>query len=70
MIRMVRLPEGDVALDPTNKKHGRGAYVCRNQTCLAQAARRGSFARALRKAVPEELMQEVIALGSEMTTPH
>ena len=30
MIRIVRTPEGDVLIDETGKKNGRGAYVCRN----------------------------------------
>ena len=27
-VRFVRTPEGDVALDPTGKANGRGAYTC------------------------------------------
>ncbi len=30
LIRVVRSPEGAVSLDPTGKKPGRGAYLCRN----------------------------------------
>ena len=42
---------------------GRGAYLCRageaarpEQSCLAQAERRGAIARALRRALPGGLV--------------
>ncbi|HBK86474.1 MAG TPA: DUF448 domain-containing protein, partial [Firmicutes bacterium] len=34
LIRVVRSPEGEVSLDMTGKKSGRGAYVCHNVSCL------------------------------------
>ena len=37
LIRVVKSPEGEIALDFTGKKAGRGAYLCRSQECLTQA---------------------------------
>ena len=37
LVRVVRSPEGEVSLDLTGKKPGRGAYVCRSSECLAKA---------------------------------
>jgi predicted RNA-binding protein YlxR (DUF448 family) len=34
MIRIVRTPEGELEVDPTGKKSGRGAYVCPSIECL------------------------------------
>ena len=34
LLRVVRSPEGDVSLDFTGKKSGRGAYICHDLTCL------------------------------------
>ena len=28
LIRVVRTPEGEVLLDPTGRRNGRGAYLC------------------------------------------
>ena len=67
LIRLVRLPSGDVAIDPTTKLHGRGAYVCRERPCIERAAKARSFNKALRRNVPEDLMQDVIALSREMS---
>ena len=37
LLRVVRGPEGDISLDFTGKKSGRGAYVCRDVKCLNRA---------------------------------
>jgi predicted RNA-binding protein YlxR (DUF448 family) len=46
LVRVVRTPEG-VAIDPTSKAPGRGAYVHDRRECW-EAAFRGGLARALR----------------------
>ncbi|HEY2705865.1 MAG TPA: YlxR family protein [Candidatus Dormibacteraeota bacterium] len=50
LLRIVLPAEGPAALDPTGKRNGRGAYLCRDRgtTCLAQARRRHALVRALR----------------------
>ena len=42
LVRVVRTPEGEILLDTTGKKSGRGVYVCHNLNCLkaAQKAKR------------------------------
>jgi len=47
LVRIVRTPEGRVALDLKGKVPGRGAYVCRNRNCWLQARNRGAIGRAL-----------------------
>ena len=37
LLRVVRTPEGQLVLDATGKKSGRGAYVCRDPQCLKKA---------------------------------
>ena len=37
LIRVVRSPEGDISLDLTGKKAGRGAYVCPDKECITKA---------------------------------
>ena len=37
LIRIVRSPDGEVAVDPTGKKSGRGAYICPRIVCLQKA---------------------------------
>jgi predicted RNA-binding protein YlxR (DUF448 family) len=49
----VRTPEGSVQLDPSGKKAGRGAYLCRRRSCWMQAFKRGSLEGALKAKISE-----------------
>jgi predicted RNA-binding protein YlxR (DUF448 family) len=54
LIRVVRTVDGQVVLDPTGKKSGRGAYLCRQRSCWEQGLKKGVLERALKQAVPSE----------------
>ena len=41
-------------MDPTGKKAGRGAYLCRQATCWEQALKRNRLSKALRTTLTEE----------------
>lgn len=34
LIRVVKSKDGEITLDKTGKKQGRGAYICYNKACL------------------------------------
>ncbi len=55
LVRVVRSPEGEVSLDLTGKKPGRGAYVCRNAECMAKAKKAKRFDRAFSCEIPDEV---------------
>ena len=55
LIRVVRRPDGTVALDATGRQNGRGAYLCPKKACLAKARRSGRIARGLSVSVPDEV---------------
>ncbi len=65
LIRCVRSPEGEVSLDFTGKKSGRGAYICRSAECLEKArkARRfeKSFSCKIEDSVYEVMTDELRA---------
>ena len=63
LIRVVRSPEGDVSLDPTGKKSGRGAYVCRDPECLKRAIKQRQLERQLQVTLTEEVAE---GLNQEM----
>ena len=53
-IRLVRTPEGTVAIDPTGKRAGRGAYLCARRDCWEEALKRDRLARALKTTITPE----------------
>lgn len=62
LIRIVLTPEGDIVLDATGKRNGRGAYLCNNVSCLRQAQKRKSLDRALKVSIPQPLYSHLQAL--------
>lgn len=67
LIRVIRTPEGEILLDATGKKNGRGAYVCPDRACLAKAIKSRGLERSFQTAIPKEiydnLEKEMEALG-------
>ncbi len=61
LIRIVRTPEGETLMDPTGKKSGRGAYVCRNVDCLRRAIRQKQLERQLQVSLTEDVTEGLIA---------
>ncbi len=59
LVRVVRSPEGEVSLDLTGKKPGRGAYICRDIECLRKAQKTKRLARVLECEIPEAVYAEM-----------
>lgn len=55
LVRVVRSKEGEISLDLTGKKSGRGAYVCPNLECLKKARKTRRIERSLDVKIPDEL---------------
>jgi predicted RNA-binding protein YlxR (DUF448 family) len=47
-VRLVRTAEGNVEVDPSGKKAGRGAYLCTRGSCWELALKKDRLAAALR----------------------
>ena len=67
LIRVVRSPEGEVSLDFSGKKNGRGAYLCPDPQCLKKAIRSKALDRSLEVTIPQEVYDR---LEKEMEAGH
>ena len=61
LIRLVRDPQGNVSVDSTGKKSGRGAYICNNPECLKRARKQRSLERSLKVKIPDDLWEQIEA---------
>lgn len=61
LLRVVIDANGAISLDPTGKKAGRGAYVCRSRQCLEQAIRGHKLDRSLKNRVDEATIAALVA---------
>jgi predicted RNA-binding protein YlxR (DUF448 family) len=64
MIRIVRSPEGTLAVDAKGKSAGRGAYLCPAAACWDAALQQGRLARALKCRVTEDQVQELRSMAA------
>ena len=70
LIRVVKAPEkkdengnvvsgGEISLDLTGRKPGRGAYVCKNSDCFEKARKARRFERSLSCKIPEDVYEQM-----------
>ncbi|NMB20503.1 MAG: YlxR family protein [Firmicutes bacterium] len=59
LVRVVRDPEGNVGLDLTGKRSGRGVYLCPSEECLQKAVKGRQLERALETTIHGELFAEL-----------
>lgn len=59
LVRVVKSPQGEVSLDLTGKKAGRGAYVCNNLECLKKARKKKAFERAFQMQIEEAVYNKM-----------
>ena len=55
LIRVVKSQDGEVCVDLTGKKAGRGAYICKDIECLEKAFKAKRLSRNLDVAIDEEI---------------
>lgn len=61
MIRVIRDKEGNISMDATGRKNGRGAYICPDAKCLEKAMKSKGLERTLKAKVPEEVYEQLKA---------
>ncbi len=55
LVRVVKPPEGEISIDLTGKKAGRGAYVCPSPECLKKARKNRRIERSFQCKIPDEI---------------
>ena len=58
-IRVVKNKEGEVSIDLTGKKPGRGAYICKSVSCLQKAFKSKKLERNLETTISEEIYSKL-----------
>jgi predicted RNA-binding protein YlxR (DUF448 family) len=59
LVRILRTPEGEITLDLTGKKSGRGAYICYDVKCLKRARKSKRIDKSLQVDIPEEIYDKM-----------
>ena len=64
LVRIVKAPEnaensGEISVDLTGKKPGRGAYLCKNPDCLAKAKKARRLEKAFSCRIPDDVYEQL-----------
>lgn len=57
LVRVVKSSDGEISLDLTGKKSGRGAYICHDVECLKKAQKAKRIERAFECAIPDNIYE-------------
>ena len=55
LLRIVALPTGEIEVDRTGKKSGRGVYICDNAECFAKVFDSHGLERSLKRPVSRDV---------------
>jgi hypothetical protein len=67
LVRIVRTASGVAEVDPTGKKSGRGAYLCKAQACWESGLRKDRLEHVLRTKISPENRQQLLEYGGGFT---
>ncbi|HIS47958.1 MAG TPA: YlxR family protein [Candidatus Scybalocola faecigallinarum] len=59
MIRVIKTPEGEIMMDATGRKNGRGAYICPSSECLKKAIKSKGLERSFKMNIPKEVYEQL-----------
>ncbi len=59
LIRMVKTPDNEFMIDTTGKKPGRGAYICKNKSCLDMLKKKNLIKKHLGVELNPDAYQEL-----------
>ncbi|MFJ7976439.1 RNase P modulator RnpM [Peribacillus sp. JNUCC 23] len=68
LIRIVRSKEGEVSIDPTGKKAGRGAYLTLDQETIMLAKKKNILANQLSAAIDPSIYEQLLELADKENT--
>jgi predicted RNA-binding protein YlxR (DUF448 family) len=65
-MRLVRTGEGQVEIDITGKKEGRGAYICRDRACWEKVLKSRQLEHALKAKINQQSLERLVEDGKKL----
>lgn len=65
LVRVVKSKEGEISLDLTGKKSGRGAYICKSAACFSKARKARRFEKSFSCKIEDEIYDAMEAQLNE-----
>ena len=59
LIRVTKDLNGNIGVDSTGKKNGRGAYVCKNNECIELVRKHNKLKKTFKTDIKESVFEEL-----------
>lgn len=59
LIKIVKNKNGNIEVDETGKKEGRGAYICNDAKCLEIAIKKKSLNKVFKMQIDEKIYEDL-----------
>lgn len=59
LIRVLKDADGQISIDVTGRKNGRGAYLCPCMDCFKKAVKGKGLERSFKMAIPKEVYESL-----------
>ena len=59
LLRIVKSSDGEISVDLTGKKNGRGAYICKNEDCLNKIIKSKRLEKVLDTHISDEIYETI-----------
>ena len=59
LIRIVRMPDGEILIDKTGKLNGRGAYICNDIKCLEKVIKTNRIDKILGEKIDKKIYEDI-----------
>ena len=59
LLRVLRTPEGEILLDNTGKRSGRGAYICKSSECFKKSRKKKRLDASLECKIPDSVYDAI-----------
>jgi hypothetical protein len=66
LVRLVRTASGEVEIDTTGRKEGRGAYICPDPACLEKALKEKQLEVTLRSGITQANRDMLLESGKDL----
>jgi predicted RNA-binding protein YlxR (DUF448 family) len=66
LVRLVRTSTGEVEIDITGKREGRGTYLCRDRACWEKALKGQQLQHALKVKIQPENLERLGEAGEKL----
>ena len=61
LLRVVKTPEGEIVLDRTGKRAGRGAYLCDREDCIKKCVKSKLLNKTFKTFLSEEVYNRLVS---------